>query len=284
MKTLQEIYDRFKSELQEVYEIKEIQWLFFLFLQHLERVEKTKFFLAPDTPVQSTKWDEVIFRLKNEEPWQYIIGETEFYGLKIKLNQHVLIPRPETEYLVEIIHKDLKKTPPGIIWDLGAGSGCIALALAQLFPDTRVIAQDYKEEALEVVQQNAGYNKIKNVEIFKGDVLKKEFPSVQPDLIVSNPPYISLSETIIMKRNVLDYEPHDALFVPEDDPVIFYKLIIDYFIENTLSHTRLYFEINPRFVTELDVFIKSKKLAFEFLKDLSGIKRFVRIEKQNIIK
>ena len=167
---------------------------------------------------------KIVFRLKKFEPIQYILGETEFYGLKIKVNPSVLIPRPETEELVQWITKS--KLPVNArILDIGTGSGCIALALKSLLKNAEVFGVDVSENALDVARQNAIGNSL-DVVFFQSDILKwKECEWKIYDVIVSNPPYIMESEKQQMHANVLEYEPANALFVNDNDPLVFYRAI-----------------------------------------------------------
>lgn len=193
------------------------------------------------------KINVIISELKEYKPIQYILGETEFYGCNIKINQNSLIPRPETEEIVRWILDETGGNSCKII-DIGTGSGCIAVALAKNNISAKVFASDYSEEALNVARRNAGIN---NTEItfFNFNINFPETSDILDvyDIIVSNPPYVTESEKRQMKENVLKYEPNDALFVPDSDPLIFFKAILQFAQSKLQSGGNIFFEINERF-------------------------------------
>lgn len=220
----------------------------------------------------------IVKRLLNNEPIQYILGKTEFYGLEFKVSPAVLIPRPETEELIEWILLETKKINPHIL-DIGTGSGCIAIALAKKMQYATVDAWDISESALEIARQNAITNNVSvefsNVDVLKSLSLRKYF-----DIIVSNPPYIKESEKEKMEKNVLDYEPHEALFVANNDALIFYNRITDIAKENLNENGVLYFEINRANGEEIVQMLKRKGLMnIELKKDISGNNRMIRAMK-----
>ncbi len=188
-------------------------------------------------------------RLKTQEPIQYILGETEFYSLKMNVNPSVLIPRPETEELVDKIIKDCKYNYSTLsILDIGTGSGCIALALKKNLNNARIRAVDISEDALYTAQENAELNKI-TVDFVKADILQEtDWKNLAGpyDIIVSNPPYISGSEAAEMDSNVKDYEPALALFVKDSDPLLFYRKISAFAIRELKTGGVLYYELNQR--------------------------------------
>lgn len=189
---------------------------------------------------------EIIGRLRTFEPIQYIFGHTLWYGLDLKVTSDTLIPRPETAELVERVVHDMaeKRTQPLRVLDIGTGSGCIALAIKQSCPDWHVSGLDVSPEAVRVATENARSNRL-NVDFFVADVLSPSALLEQYDVVVSNPPYICPSEKRDMRRNVLDYEPDRALFVPEDDPLLFYRAIAERHLAPTVC-----FEINQAFPAE----------------------------------
>ena len=190
-----------------------------------------------------------ITRLKTYEPIQYIIGQTEFYGLSFKVNSHTLIPRPETEELVELVINNvkLKSTQPLSILDIGTGTGCIAISLAKHIANAQVFAVDVSDDALKVAKENAVLNGV-NVEFIKVDILNWQSESKLQDLtfdiIVSNPPYVRQLEKAEMKTNVLQHEPHLALFVDDANPLQFYQAITQFASQKLQPNGHLYFEIN----------------------------------------
>jgi release factor glutamine methyltransferase len=196
--------------------------------------------------------------LKEYRPIQYIFGATEFYGLPFEVTPDVLIPRPETEELVDWITHEYNKNAGLTIVDIGTGSGCIAVALAAGFPNAGIWAVDVSDAALAVARRNAGKNSV-NVNFLLGDILKNNLVGFAPgslDVIVSNPPYITSSEKQQMLPNVLEYEPHVALFAPEDDPLIFYKQIAAFGSKCLKDGGRVFFEINEAFPEELANILK----------------------------
>ncbi len=214
---------------------------------------------------------DYIKRLCVYEPVQHVLGFEWFGGLKIKVNPHVLIPRPETEELVNWII-ELEVNTVNAIADLCTGSGCIALLLKKHFKETKLIAVDVSENALSVAQENAEINQL-NVEFLKQDVLNNVFTH-KVDIVVSNPPYIIAEEVALMHSNVLQYEPHLALFVDDKDALLFYKKIIEHFVGQAC---RIYFELNPLTAFELKTFCEMKGIACLLKQDMQGKWRFAMI-------
>jgi release factor glutamine methyltransferase len=220
-------------------------------------------------------------QLLKDMPVQYVIGEVEFYKLKLKVNSSVLIPRPETEELVDIILRENKDVDGLKILDIGTGSGCIALALAKHLKKATVIAIDKSRDALDLAKKNAILNGIVNVEFLELDILE-ESPYVENefDLIVSNPPYISASERSAMAENVLNYEPCIALFVPDKNPLIFYSRIAQLGQQYVKKSGKIYVEINERLGSETaKVFADHSFSSIHLLQDLFGKNRFIKVEK-----
>ena len=191
---------------------------------------------------------DIIARLRRHEPLQYIVGSARFHGHKFKVTPAVLIPRPETEQLVDIIVDENTASDLRVL-DMGTGSGCIAISLARALKFAQVEALDVSHDALAVARENAATLKAK-VRFFESDMLSPQ-PPARYDIIVSNPPYICWSEREAMDRNVKDYEPGQALFVPDNDPLLFYKAIAPYAAQSLERGGRLYLEINQRFGNEV---------------------------------
>ena len=228
---------------------------------------------------EKQKISHIVERLENNEPIQYVLGKTEFYGLVFKVNSSVLIPRPETEELVEWILLEAKQANSHLL-DIGTGSGCIAIALAKHLHNSRVDAWDISEKALEVAFHNATTNDV-SVNFSKVDVLKPINVNKCFDVIVSNPPYIAVSEKEKMESNVLDFEPYEALFVPNREPLVFYDRIADIAKDLLNNNGLLYFEINQSKGEEIVELLQSKGFAdVELKKDISGNYRMVRAAKQ----
>ena len=216
---------------------------------------------------------EIFSLLMKDVPLQYALGETNFYGLKLKVAPGVLIPRPETEELVDLIVKENKRSDLEVL-DLCTGSGAIAIALARNLPFSRVEAVDISPEAIKIAGENIADLKV-NVKLRKDDVFTLTLPSSNYDIIVSNPPYVAESEKPDMEHNVLDYEPHEALFVKDDNPLVFYKRIADLAVKALVPDGKLYFEINPLFANPLNHLLKD--LGFRdirIIKDIHGKDRF----------
>jgi len=223
--------------------------------------------------------DEMIRRLKKNEPIQYIIGIETFGGLTFEVNQNVLIPRPETRELVEWITEDCQLEDPCKILDIGTGSGCIAISLAKLLGQAEVEAWDVSEEALQVARRNAERNQV-DVLFRKMDVLGDVPEGMLYDVIVSNPPYIAEKEKPQMEHNVLDWEPSIALFVPDEDPLLFYRRIAQLGGSMLKKGGSLYYEINQAYGQETMGMLASMGYqSIELRKDAWGNDRMVKAKR-----
>jgi release factor glutamine methyltransferase len=276
---MQNTFEKIKSELQGIYPASEIRNFSYLIIEKLTGFSKTEVIVNKNTlfsDEQSYLLENFIKRLKNFEPIQYILGETEFFGLTFHVNNSVLIPRPETEELVDWIKTDNAEKKPKSILDIGTGSGCIAIVLKQLFAKAEVSGFDISEEALGTARNNALKNNC-HVDFIKTDILSSPVFEKKWDIIVSNPPYVPDKEKSEIQPNVLDYEPHLALFVPDNDPLIFYKNIA-LFAKKHLNNTgKLYFEIHRD--TAKDAVLLLTEMGFkdiELRKDISGNDRMIR--------
>jgi release factor glutamine methyltransferase len=232
-----------------------------------------------DPEYELSKADEEIMafalkRLQGHEPIQYITGNTEFFGLNFKVNSNVLIPRPETEELVEWMLQDLQGKSLKIL-DIGTGSGCIAIALAKNLPHAKITAIDISPEALKTAKANALENGVE-VAFFDLDILTADELPGKFDIIVSNPPYVRELEQEHMQRNVLEYEPETALYVKDEDPLIFYKKITALAAENLPSEGKLYFEINQYLGRETEALLKEKNFQTTLKKDIFGAERMLK--------
>lgn len=218
--------------------------------------------------------EKIISRLRNVEPIQYILGVTEFYGLAFNVEPGVLIPRFETEELVDLIVK--RKKNAGIkILDIGTGSGCIAVSLKKFLPESEVWGCDVSDKALEISKQNAALNSV-TINLVKYDMLASlSFMEGDFDLIVSNPPYVTNNEKKLMRENVLNYEPAGALFVPDDDPLLFYREIALKSEQLLKPGGELYFEINEAYGKEVSELLVKKGFVAEVYKDINGKDRMV---------
>jgi release factor glutamine methyltransferase len=204
---------------------------------------------------EKKKLETIITRINRHEPIQYILGYAYFYGRKFKVSPAVLIPRPETELLIEEVLKEVNPHTPGSILDIGTGSGCISITLAKELPEKNILTLDVSDEALLIARENA-LNLNAPIEFYQVNALTEKFPCHDLEMIVSNPPYIAVDEKELMKKNVLDYEPHLALFVPDSDPLLFYRMIAEKGIRSLRKNGKLLVEINERFGVEVAAIFK----------------------------
>lgn len=236
----------FNDELIGYYPDTEIESFFNLLSEdilNLKRIAISQNLYAVVSGKKYERFQKAIAKLKNYEPIQYILGNTEFYGLIFEVNPSVLIPRPETEELVSWIIDDCKDRKDLSILDIGTGSGCIAISLAKNLKHTKVYALDVSEDALKLAKLNATKNEV-DIEFIEADILDWDLGNIQFDVIVSNPPYVRELEKEAMSANVLNHEPHLALFVKNDDALLYYRKIAE-ISENILKpNGQLYFEIN----------------------------------------
>lgn len=279
---LKHIIDFFYSELDKMYPSPEIEALVNTSVHSFLGYSKTDILLKKEDNVNQSdllKLYDTCKALKKNVPLQYILGESFFYNLKFHVNQNVLIPRPETEELVELILNE--NTSSRSILDIGTGSGCIPISLKKNRDSWNIFACDISDEALGLAKKNAELNKTE-VHFFEADVLQngaiQNKTEQKFDIIVSNPPYIKSSEKNLMEKNVFDHEPHLALFVEGNDAIVFYKKIIDLCTTLLSEKGTLYFELNP-FTAELVKEYAFQSHSFnkiELLKDMSGKTRFFK--------
>ena len=269
-----------------------------ILLEHYFNIDRVKIALEPDLRLSESELLTLHFAVKEllkNRPIQYIIGETEFCGMRFLVNGNVLIPRPETEEMVNHLAATLspsfrpdierremgaEKSPANVsILDIGTGSGCIAISLAKLIPNSDVTAVDISEKALEVARKNAEANGV-NVHFVLDDILQPstaELIDNQFDIIVSNPPYVCDSEKSEMRANVLEHEPSSALFVPDSDPLIFYRKILEFAQKALKPNGQIWFEINEKFGKETTELCREKGFKnVEIIKDFRGKERVVR--------
>ncbi|NDP28207.1 MAG: peptide chain release factor N(5)-glutamine methyltransferase [Flavobacterium sp.] len=283
---------QFIQELSTIYDAGEAESFFYLILEEKHQLKRVDLALNPDLTLLNEEievWNSILEQLKKEIPIQYLLGKTNFYGLDFEVNPEVLIPRPETEELVEWIIQSTKYEAGNKklkIVDIGTGSGCIAIALAKNIPNAQVFAIDVSETALATAQKNAQRNQVE-VNFIKTDILKitnleklptSHFPlPTSFDIIVSNPPYVKELEKQAIKKNVLDHEPHLALFVADEDALIFYKKIAELAKENLSPNGQLFFEINQYLGKEMISLLEEMNFKnVELKKDIYGNDRMVR--------
>lgn len=279
IQTIKDIRFYLAVELSEIYPESEIRSLSNIIIRSALGFSEMHKLYRSDYPVNSSQVSgiiEICRELKTGKPVQYILGETIFYDCRIRLNRSVLIPRPETEELTDLIIKE-NNGFTGTIVDVGTGSGCIAIALAINLPGSEVIGTDNSAEALQLAEGNARMNNAP-VRFLINDILDPMVSlSQKAEIIVSNPPYIRNSEKEYMARNVLDFEPHSALFVSDSDPLIYYRAILDKADSILQPAGRIYFEINEAMGSSMLSLLGSYGYSSPvLLKDINGKDRFIK--------
>lgn len=270
LKKLKEIRDEFINELTELYSLREAENIFFYSLHVLEKKDRKALIFDEQTKV-SKQYEQILRALIEGKPIQYILKRASFFDMDLFVNESVLIPRPETEELVQWVVDEVSSKDKSII-DIGTGSGCIAISLKKQLDNTDILACDISAEALNVAIRNAEEQGvyIKHLQL---DALKEELPKV--NIIVSNPPYIPQRERIEMLQRVVDHEPELALFIDDNDPLIFYRSLIAH---GAKQGAKVYFEIHEEMKEELEQLVKSFGYTFEFRKDLQNKYRMLKIE------
>ncbi|MEC4005459.1 peptide chain release factor N(5)-glutamine methyltransferase [Flavobacterium sp. SUN052] len=279
---LKEYKSIFLQELSTVYDAMEIESFFYIILDCFHNKKRIDLALNPAMEIDALdllRWESVLSDLKKQKPIQYILGETEFYGLKFLVNENTLIPRPETEELVEWILEstklELQNTKLKLI-DIGTGSGCIAISLAKNLQNSEVSAVDVSEKALVMAKKNAEINKV-DVNFILKNILETNDLEVQYDVIVSNPPYVRNLEKGEIKTNVLEFEPHLALFVEDNDALLFYRKIAELALKNLSENGTLYFEINQYLGKETIELLENMGFKnIELKQDIYGNDRMIR--------
>ncbi len=281
---MQDFRDILYSSLSDTYSGNEIRIFGNMILEKITGFSRAGLLARKNTELNEQQRKlalQYLDRLKNHEPVQYILGETEFYGLKFKVNPFVLIPRPETEELIEWIKPPhppkggfLSGTPT--VLDIGTGSGCIAVSLKKKFPSAKITAMDISAEALNVARENAEINHVE-IEFLQDDILNPAPTDRRWNVIVSNPPYIPASEQHEMDKNVTDFEPHLALFVQDNDPLIFYRKIAGFALTHLTPGGKLYFETHKDLAHHCRQLLEQYGFtSVEIRKDISGNERMVK--------
>lgn len=288
--TIKHYRDQFIQELTPLYDAGEAESFFYLILEAKHQLKRVDLALQPDlvfSKAELETWNLILEQLKKEIPVQYLLGTTHFYGLEFEVNSNVLIPRPETEELVDWIIQSRNfgtKFNPEVsgqsskikILDIGTGSGCIAISLAKNLPNAEVFALDVSDKALATAQKNAELNQV-TIQFIHQSILETEDLGQQFDLIVSNPPYVRHLEKQEIKKNVLDNEPHLALFVDDNDALVFYRKIAQLAQKNLNPQGQLYFEINQYLGQEmLDLLQKMGFKDTVLRKDIYGNDRMIQ--------
>jgi len=277
IQTIKDIRTYLSKELKDIYPQSETDAMSRIIIETVTGITRSGQFYGMQqqvTHATSEKISEICHELKTGKPLQYILGETTFYNCQIKLNNETLIPRPETEELTDLIIKE-NKDFTGTVLDLGTGSGCIAIALAANLPFADIQGVDISEKALAAAKENAVINNVK-VRFVADDILnlKNRFFA---GIIVSNPPYIRESEKRFMNKNVIDFEPHSALFVPDADPLKYYRAIIKAAEDILLPGGKIYFEINEALGnTMYKLFESCRYSEIKIIQDINGRDRIIK--------
>mgnify|MGYP002395542637 CR=1 FL=1 len=278
----EELFREIRNELKKNYPEEEAKHLALLLLEDKYGIDIMAILKQSSLEgVDLQKVHQDIKELQQYTPVQHITQKVQFCGLYFKTDARALIPRPETEEIVQNIIETIKGTEKEgfYLLDVGTGSGCMAITLAKNFPQALVYALDISEDALVLAKENAAYHKVNNIEWIVGDILSNRQISAIPklDFLMSNPPYITKSEKNLMHENVLSWEPHTALFVNDNEPLLFYKAIIALRKKLLKSNAKIFFEINERFGNELIRLLELQQFKDVLLKkDFRGKNRFIK--------
>lgn len=282
IQTIKDIRFYLSKELKEIYDEPEISSLSNIIIKTVIGLTKLHELYITEksvTGIQAGKIIEICNELKTGKPIQYILGKTIFYDCIIRVNSSTLIPRPETEELVDLIIKENRHFKSNII-DIGTGSGCIAIALAANLKDSVVTGMDISGDAINLAKENAVLNNV-TVSFLEGDIFNFNYkPVYKADIIVSNPPYVRNLEKVLMNRNVLDFEPHQALFVPDKEPLIYYSAILKVAEKLLIRGGRIYFEINEALGDLMSNLLRKEGYSeIKIIKDINDKDRFIRGKK-----
>lgn len=282
--TIHELTKNISRELQKIYDTAEALNLATWLVEYVTGYDKSLIALSKTIQVTQSHQENIhilLSRMLNHEPIQYVLEEAWFYGMRFFVNKHVLIPRPETEELVDwIIKENRQRTKPIKVLDIGTGSGCIPIVLKKYLPAAEVLSLDVSAEALEVAKQNAT---TKNLEInfIQLDFLDSSTWNDLPksDIIVSNPPYVTFNEKSSMRENVLNYEPHTALFVPDEDPLVFYRAIAEFGKTHLNEGGQIYCELNADLGEKTRELFNEYGYKSELKLDMQGNQRMMRMRR-----
>ena len=279
IRTIKDIKPYLEKELGEIYPEPELSALTSIIIRTIFGISRVHRLALPEYPVTKKQLQRIISicgELKTGKPLQYILGETSFYNCVIRVNRETLIPRPETEELVDLIIKE-NRGFTGKILDVGTGTGCIAIALAVNIPGSVITGIDISEEAIKTAKENALLNSVQ-LTLIVADIFNAEFnfPD-KADIVVSNPPYIRESEKQFIAKNVIDFEPHMALFVPDTDPIIYYRAIVRSAANILKPEGKIYFEINEAMGKSIFQLLGSSGYSgIEIVKDINGKERIIK--------
>ncbi len=280
--TIAEIEEIFLEQMPGFYDKEEIKAIALLAVQNVCGISKSYYMLHKRKDLllsEETALIRILGELRFEKPIQHVLGEADFFGLRFKVNSSVLVPRPETEELVHWILESIKleNISSSNILDIGTGSGCIPIAIKKNLFLSSITAIDISKDALETARQNCELNAVE-VTLLEGDILNTEYSISNSgfDIIISNPPYITYSEKVGMQNNVLVHEPHEALFVPDDNPLLFYNAIANFSTSNLNDDGYLFLEINELYGDETIALLIEKGFKAELKRDLQGKPRMIR--------
>ncbi|WP_436514915.1 peptide chain release factor N(5)-glutamine methyltransferase [Ekhidna sp. To15] len=273
MQNVKQIWQETAKQLEKIYEPREAENISYLLFEDVFNVTRTDILTSESKKISQSQLDEIVDRLLKSEPIQYVTGVADFYSRKLSIAQGALIPRPETEELCELIIKENSIDQPRIL-EVGVGSGCIAITLS-LELGVKVFGTDVSEDALAIAGKNIAALESR-VTLLKSDVLAENLPVDELDILVSNPPYIPMADQLEMRENVLQYEPEVALFVPNQDPIIFYKRIAEVGLKSLKKGGKLYFEIHEKYADPVVEYLDKKGYkAMHIHKDMHGKDRMV---------
>lgn len=284
MRILKDFELLFQQELTSIYDKDEVKALFLFTVEEMFGLKRGTYPLKKEdivTEKDAERFDEILRELKKNKPIQYIFNKATFYGESFEVNESVLIPRPETEELVDLILKQHSAQAGLHIMDIGTGSGCIPIILSKYLPGAQVTSMDISKEAIATARKNAGQLNAPvqfiNADIFEWDYI---FSEQQYDIIVSNPPYITPQEKASMQQNVLAFEPELALFIEDSTPLIFYDVISSFALKHLAPQGDLYFEINQYLGPQTKELIEKKGFRpVKLLKDINGADRMIHAKK-----
>lgn len=284
LRTIKDIRNYLSAELSGICPGREIDSTADIIIYNVLNVNKLHYLAGNEPPFTNADIDrvqEICRELKTGKPLQLITGETIFYDCIIKVDENTLIPRPETEELVDRIIKENKGFNGNII-DIGTGSGCIAIALAKNLPGSKVSGIDISGNALKIAIGNARLNNV-HISFYEADIFKMAgLTAGTYDIFVSNPPYVTCSEKLFMNRNVLDFEPHNALFVPDDDPLVYYRAILQVAREMLKQGGKVYFEINETMGGKMKALLTGHGYSgITLITDINGKDRIIKAKKHD---
>lgn len=284
METVKDAYNQFKAQLAPLYSAQEADAMASLVLSDLTGYSKAKLKAFADDRISQEhqlQLHQILKELATGKPVQYVLDHADFYGLDFKVTPATLIPRPETEELVQWVLETLSDVNQPTVLDIGTGSGCIPITIKHQMPDSKVFAIDISSDALTVAIDNARMNEVE-VTFVEADILNMQAEEIEKQnyqVIISNPPYVTETDKLQMHKNVTEFEPHTALFVPDINPLLFYIAITDFAATHLTKGGFLFFEINESYGTETIEMMKQKGFVnAELRQDLMGRDRMIRAE------